>query len=265
MAELLDLRLQRADGGDCRIIVEPKLIHGCGKVAHLVASTFGSSGAEGHAPLLEEAKQSSQKAGCYKILASCAPDGEPAYARAGFKNKGLQMRYIPKEHGRVSTAPISLASQRLNLPKLSAPLAMRPLASSDYERSALQLLQQLTVVGEVSQAQFGAFAGFASDAPDFATFVIADAGGALVGIGTVFLVVRAAERDAPLAAHIEDIVVDERARGRGLGALLIRSLLDVACAAGAEVVMLECSPENAGFYSKLGFGHACTSMGFYFE
>ena len=59
-----------------------------------------------------------------------------------------------------------------------------------------------------------------------------------------------------LRAHVEDVVVDERARGRGAGELLLRAALDLAEEAGARSVDLTSAParESANrLYRRLGF------------
>jgi ribosomal protein S18 acetylase RimI-like enzyme len=57
-------------------------------------------------------------------------------------------------------------------------------------------------------------------------------------------------------AHIEDVVVDESARGQGAGELLIRTALELAEDAGARSVDLTSSPAREAanrLYLRLGF------------
>jgi ribosomal protein S18 acetylase RimI-like enzyme len=59
-----------------------------------------------------------------------------------------------------------------------------------------------------------------------------------------------------LRAHIEDVVVDESARGQGAGELLMREALDLAMRAGARSVDLTSSPAREAanrLYQRLGF------------
>jgi ribosomal protein S18 acetylase RimI-like enzyme len=59
-----------------------------------------------------------------------------------------------------------------------------------------------------------------------------------------------------LRAWIEDVVVDERARGRGVGQLLNEYALDIARAAGATTVDLTSRPSREAanrLYQRLGF------------
>lgn len=59
-----------------------------------------------------------------------------------------------------------------------------------------------------------------------------------------------------LRAWVEDVVVDEAARGRGVGAALTRAALDLARAKGAETVDLTSRPSREAanrLYRRLGF------------
>lgn len=57
-------------------------------------------------------------------------------------------------------------------------------------------------------------------------------------------------------ARIEDVVVDEAVRGRGIGAALVRAALEQAAQAGATKVDLTSRPEREAanrLYQRLGF------------
>ena len=59
-----------------------------------------------------------------------------------------------------------------------------------------------------------------------------------------------------LQARIEDVVVDEAARGRGVGALLTNAAIDRARASGAKAIGLTSRPAREAanrLYIKLGF------------
>ena len=58
---------------------------------------------------------------------------------------------------------------------------------------------------------------------------------------------------------IEEVVVHENYRGRGIGKLIIEELIDNAKNEDCYKLVLECREERKGFYEKLGFnnsGHA---------
>jgi len=67
-------------------------------------------------------------------------------------------------------------------------------------------------------------------------------------------------------AHIEDIVVDEAMRGRGIGEALVRYALDMARKAGANGVALTTNPRREAanrLYQRIGFKHWQTNIYFY--
>ena len=63
-----------------------------------------------------------------------------------------------------------------------------------------------------------------------------------------------------LIGFIEDVIVDETYRDMKIGKELVDVLLADAKQLGIYKVMLECSQENSGFYSKLGFEVSGLSM-----
>ena len=82
--------------------------------------------------------------------------------------------------------------------------------------------------------------------------VVARLDGAIVGVGTVII----AAALSGTTAHVEDVVVDEAARGRGIGELLVRELIGIAHAEGADEVALTSHPRREAanrLYPRLGF------------
>ena len=80
----------------------------------------------------------------------------------------------------------------------------------------------------------------------------ADAGGAIVGTLTLAMF----RIPTGLRAWIEDVVVDESGRGRGVGEALNRRALDLARDAGAKTVDLTSRPSREAanrLYQRLGF------------
>ncbi|MBL8540180.1 MAG: GNAT family N-acetyltransferase [Betaproteobacteria bacterium] len=87
-----------------------------------------------------------------------------------------------------------------------------------------------------------------------AVVMTARAAGDVVGMASAQLVVSTAE--GAYSAWIEDVVVAERCRGRGIGALLLTALLDWARGKGATRAQLLADRTNAlslGFYRHLGW------------
>ncbi len=66
-----------------------------------------------------------------------------------------------------------------------------------------------------------------------------------------------------LRAWIEDVVVDESARGRGIGAALNRRAIEIARQAGARTVDLTSRPDREAanrLYARLGFNQRDTNV-----
>eukprot|EP01016_Furgasonia_blochmanni_P034629 TRINITY_DN3761_c0_g1_i14.p4 TRINITY_DN3761_c0_g1~~TRINITY_DN3761_c0_g1_i14.p4 ORF type:complete len:110 (-),score=12.99 TRINITY_DN3761_c0_g1_i14:92-421(-) len=70
-------------------------------------------------------------------------------------------------------------------------------------------------------------------------------------------------RNGGLACHVEDVVVDKDIRAVGLGKSIILALRDIAEAMGAYKMLLDCKPENASFYEKVGFARKEIQMALY--
>ena len=56
-----------------------------------------------------------------------------------------------------------------------------------------------------------------------------------------------------LAGHIEDVVVDERARGKMLGVKLIKELIKIGKSKGCYRITLFCNKKLIQFYERNGF------------
>jgi GNAT superfamily N-acetyltransferase len=79
-----------------------------------------------------------------------------------------------------------------------------------------------------------------------------DFGEEIIGMATLVLY----QVPTGLRGYLEDLVVDERARGKGIGEALVQACLDKAENAGAPQVMLTCNPgRNAAnqLYICIGF------------
>jgi ribosomal protein S18 acetylase RimI-like enzyme len=90
--------------------------------------------------------------------------------------------------------------------------------------------------------------------PDRAAVLVAEQGGAVVGMATAQLVVSTAEGGP--AALVEDVVVLSGARGHGVGRALVGALEAWARARGASRLQLLADRENAPalrFYERLGW------------
>ena len=74
----------------------------------------------------------------------------------------------------------------------------------------------------------------------------------IMGTGTI-LIEQKFLRGGGKVGHIEDVVVDNRSREKGVGKAIIDSLVEIAKEKGCYKVILNCSNENVPFYIKCGF------------
>lgn len=65
--------------------------------------------------------------------------------------------------------------------------------------------------------------------------------------------------------HIEDVVVDQSARSKGLGRVLVERCINEAEITGCYKVVLSCSDKNVGFYEKMGMRRKSNEMARYFN
>eukprot|EP01137_Pigoraptor_chileana_P025915 Opistho-2@96136 len=120
----------------------------------------------------------------------------------------------------------------------------------------LDLLSQLTKVGDVSEERFTAqFEAMIAAKDTYYVVVIEDpALNRLVACATLVVELKFIH-GASKRGHIEDVVVDEQQRGRQLGKIIIEALKCVGEATGCYKVTLDCKKDRVGFYEKCGFSN----------
>lgn len=90
--------------------------------------------------------------------------------------------------------------------------------------------------------------------PDYALFV-AEEDGAIVGTFVLLIMDKLAHGGRP-AGVVEDVVVDERRRGRGIGAVMMRAAMERCRERGCYKLALSSNARREaahGFYESLGF------------
>lgn len=133
-------------------------------------------------------------------------------------------------------------------------LILRSLKVDDFDRDYLELLQQLTVVGDdVTKEVFEErFFKMKSCLNTYYILVVEDLTLNKI-VGTTTLVnEQKFIRHASSRARIEDVVVDDTYRGKKLGKLLIDMAIKIAKLLGCYKISLECKDELRSFYEKFG-------------
>ena len=86
----------------------------------------------------------------------------------------------------------------------------------------------------------------------------------IVGCGTL-LIEQKFIHNLGRVAHIEDIVIDKKYRGFGLGKEMIHYLTSIGKERNCYKCILDCSDDNVTFYEKCGYSKKGGFMATYFE
>lgn len=132
-------------------------------------------------------------------------------------------------------------------------LLIRPLCKSDYS-SYLEVLSELTQVGNVSQEQFE---DFVDSLHDKHLVEVIESNGQIIACATLVIEQKLIHEYSKYG-HIEDVVVRSSHRGMGLGRILILRMMWMA--KGCYKVLLNCSDKNVEFYQKCSFRRNGVSM-----
>jgi glucosamine-phosphate N-acetyltransferase len=218
------------------IFLEPRF--GSGLLGHLenvvTHSAFRRMGLAKR--VVDEMTAEARAKGCYAIMLSCLPENASLYARCGFRPAGTQVEYnfpdTPLEAHKIS--PIELNGRPHDL-------RMRPIEPNDMNAQYASLLRQgwlaLARDSEVSSALTSALKTKQKE-----TYVLEDeVTHEIIATGSVFFEHKLQEGSGRPTAHVSDVIVDERYRGRGLGSAMLDHLKVVAQQHGAFRIMIQCS------------------------
>lgn len=139
----------------------------------------------------------------------------------------------------------------------------RELQKSDFNKSYLNLLKQLTDIGNISQNDFNIRFDLISDNKLHKIFVLEDHN-KIISTGTLIIEPKFLHQCGNIG-HIEDIVVDVEYKGKGLGKKMIKYLTDLAEDYACYKIILNCDEKIEKFYKKCGYEKKNTGMAKYFE
>ncbi|XP_069157979.1 glucosamine 6-phosphate N-acetyltransferase isoform X3 [Procambarus clarkii] len=133
-------------------------------------------------------------------------------------------------------------------------LRVRPLCKADYDRGFLQLLGQLTKIGDVTREQFDErFEAMRSCPGHYFVTVIEDTQlGHIVGSATLACELKFI-RGCAKRGRLEDVVVSDEYRGKQLGKLIVTTITLLAKQVGCYKLGLDCKDEMKPFYGSLGY------------
>lgn len=137
-------------------------------------------------------------------------------------------------------------------------------AKPDDYYAHVQLYQQLSILDPdaITQEIYNDFLNSLNE--NHKIFVIYDAeANQIIGTATL-LIERKIIHNINRVGHIEDVVIDSRYRGQGLGKLIVQFITRFAKARGCYKVILNCIDANINFYEKNGFIKKGNEMANYF-
>ena len=125
---------------------------------------------------------------------------------------------------------------------------------SDLEE-IIEILQDISVYMPSQSARSKLLKNFLSQSGVFA--VVAKTDTNVIGFGVLLIEIKIR---GGKAGHIEDIVVHQRWRSRGIGQKIIQELSNIARSQGCYKMSLQCTKANIEFYNKLGFKESGIAM-----
>ena len=137
-------------------------------------------------------------------------------------------------------------------------LNFRRLEKADYDKNYLELLKQLTVIGDISKEKYETtFDKMGAEVwvVEFEEKIIASVS---------LLLEQKVIHECGIVGHLEDVVVDSDYRKYGLGKFIIERIIKIAKERGCYKLIGDCKSELLGFYEKNGFESKCVQISIYF-
>ncbi|XP_035795922.1 probable glucosamine 6-phosphate N-acetyltransferase [Anopheles albimanus] len=132
-------------------------------------------------------------------------------------------------------------------------LKVRPLQTGDFHRGFLQILSQLTKVGDVSLTQFlNRFAQMRASGDYYVTVIVDTRLDKIIGSATLVLE-RKFIHGCGTRGRLEDVVVDDTYRGKQLGKLIVVTVTLLADQLGCYKMSLDCKDKLIPFYTSIGY------------
>ena len=137
-------------------------------------------------------------------------------------------------------------------------LNFRQLEKGDYDKNYLELLKQLTTVGDISREKYET----AFDKMGAEVWVVEFEGKIIASVS--LLLEQKIIHECGIVGHLEDVVVDRDYRKYGLGKFIIERIIKIARERGCYKLIGDCKSELLRFYEKNGFESKCVQISIYF-
>ena len=139
-------------------------------------------------------------------------------------------------------------------------LIIRKIIESDLENGFLESLDNLRQTSNLEQNSVKNILKKILENENHIIHV-AELDGKIVG-STTLLIEQKFIHEGGFVGHIEDVVVNKKFEGRGIGMKLVLSLLDVSKKKKCYKTILNCEDKLIPFYEKIGFKQKSTEMRF---
>lgn len=140
-------------------------------------------------------------------------------------------------------------------------MEFRKLSENDYHLGYLELLSQLTTVGEISFEEFKNQFNLIQQNPNHLIYVI-EHNQRIIATGTLLIEPKFIHQLGRVG-HIEDIVIDHYHRNQGLGQKLIQHLINIGQKLDCYKIILDCQDKLVPFYQSCGFNQKQLQMSVY--
>ncbi|CAH1162755.1 unnamed protein product [Phaedon cochleariae] len=132
-------------------------------------------------------------------------------------------------------------------------LLVRPLKLSDFDRGYLQILSQLTNVGNVSKANFESqFQKMRNTGGHYITVIEDTKINKIIGSASLITEFKFIHECA-LRGRLEDVVVNNTYRGKQLGKLIVLTVTLLSKKLGCYKMSLDCKDALIPYYKSLGY------------
>jgi len=136
-------------------------------------------------------------------------------------------------------------------------LYIRPLQSDDFKHGFIEVLKQLTSVGNITESNYrDQFETMKSSNGTYYQTVIVDKSDEfsekIIGSATL-MIERKFIHDCANRGLIEDVIVSDQYRGKSLGKLILLSLIELGKSLGCYKITLNCKDKMIPYYERLGF------------
>ena len=139
-------------------------------------------------------------------------------------------------------------------------IIIRELEEKDLFNGFLQSMDSLKPASNISKEKATEIYQKIKSNPNHLVY-IAISGDKVVG-STTMLIEPKFIHEGGNVGHIEDVVVAREYQGRGIGEMLVQSLLELAKENNCYKTILDCSDDVKPFYEKIGFKRHSNGMRF---